>query len=425
MSPLMLSLIASAGLGAVIGLIRQWHEQSVEKETGEYRGIRTFTFMCMLGCVAAFLSDGYSAAIFPVVVVAVAAHAIFGPGSATNAAGSTGFMATLLTLLIGALVAWDFHKEAVVIAALTVVLLGLKRPIHDWTRKFTEADIRATLQFVAITGVILPLVPNQAFGPFDGFNLHTTWMMVVLISAVGFAGYVLMRLLDARAGIVLTSLLGGLASSTATTLAFSRRSREDPVHSEHYALAVALACTVMLPRLLIVLSVVNASLAKQLLLPLGLMVVPGIACAAFVWWRHRGKRSASRQPEISNPLGLGTAIKFALLFAAINFGVKAAEHFGHLKQSLLPLAFVSGLTDVDAITLSIAKNLHGESADSTLAAKAIILATIANSALKAGLAAAFGSAVLRRWVLVTMALVIGCGLAGFFLVGDERFAPAP
>lgn len=425
MHPLMLSLIASAGLGAMIGLIRQWNEQEDKTGHSEFAGMRTFTLWSLLGCAAAFISDEYSPAVLPVVFAVVGAHSILPRrGTKAETAGSTTFVASLLTVLVGSLVFWQQHQEAIVLTALMVVLIGLKDPIHAWTRAFTEQDIRATLQFVAITGVILPLVPDQAYGPFDGFNPHSVWMMVVLISGVGFAGYVLMRLLDARAGIVLTSLLGGIASSTATTLAFSRRSREDQTHSESYAMAVAIACTVMLARMLAILALVNRPLTLQLLLPFGLMALPGVACAVFFWWRQKSKRNTANQPAIGNPLSLMTAVKFALIYAIISFLVKAAEQSGHLQDGLLPIAFVSGLTDLDAIALSIAESLNAEELASALAVKAIILAAIANSALKAGLTVALGSPALWRRVLILMAGTIVCGLVGIFLVGGEDAATA-
>lgn len=416
--PFLLSLVASAGLGAMIGLIRQWSEQTAKDQPAEYSGVRTFTFWSVLGCVAAFLSAEYSPAILPVILAAVAVHHAVQGARQDDGPGSTTFAATLLTILVGALVNWEHHEEAVLISALTVVLLGLKHPIHAWTRKFNETDIRATLQFVAVSGVILPLVPDEDYGPFDAFNPHSTWMMVVLISGIGFAGYVLMRLLDTRAGIVLTSLLGGLASSTATTLAFSRRSREDPAAAGHYAIAVAIACTVMLPRVLVVLGLVNRQLAMELLVPFGVMALPGIGCAAFIWWRQHGKHRKTDQPAIGNPLSLMTAVKFGALYALISFLVKAAAQSGHLQQSLLPLAFVSGLTDLDAISLSVARNLNAGEEGLGLAARAIITAAAANSLLKGVLAVSLGRGALRGYIAVMMACTIAAGVAAaFFLVG--------
>jgi uncharacterized membrane protein (DUF4010 family) len=419
LEPLLLSTIAAAGLGAMIGLIRQWSEQASKKNNGEFSGVRTFTFWSVLGCVAAFLSQEYSAAVLPVIVAMVGIHlALQARKEDDSAPGSTTFAATLLTMLIGALVQWEHGEEAALLAALTVVLLGIKHPVHAWTKKFNETDIRATLQFVAITGVILPLVPNEDFGPYGGFNPYSTWMMVVLISGVGFAGYVMMRLLDTSAGIVLTSVLGGVASSTATTLAFSRRSREDPASSAYYAMGVAIACTIMLPRVLVLLGLIHRPLAMQLLLPFGAMAVPGVACAVFIWWRQHGRKHQTDQPTIGNPLSLMTAIKFAAIYAVISFLVKAAAESGHLQNSLLPLAFVSGLTDLDAIALSVARNLNSGEEGLGLAARAIIVAAISNSLLKGVLAVSLGRGALRWYIAIMMAGTIAAGvLAAIFLVG--------
>lgn len=418
MHPLMLALIASAALGAMIGLIRQWDQQG-EDHSGEYAGVRTFTFWSVLGCLAAFVATEHSALTLPVVLLAISGQIVLsGPRPAAAGAGSTTLAAAILTVLVGALVFWERHQEAILISGLMAMLLGLKRPIHAWIRAFNETDIRATLQFVAVTGVILPLVPDRAYGPFDGFNPRSTWMMVVLISGVGFVGYVLMRLLDTRAGIVLTSILGGIASSTATTLAFTRQSRENPAQSPSFALAVAIACTVMLPRVLVIVGFVNRGLAMQLLLPFAIMAVPGVLYAAWSWWSRRNQKAAGDHPTIANPLSLMTAVKFALIYAAISFGVKAAAHFGHMQDGLLPLAFVSGLTDLDAIALSVAGNVDLGEATGGLAAKAVVVAAIANSLVKAALAAIWGSPVLRSRVAIVMGLTIACGVVGFMFIGD-------
>lgn len=414
---LLLALVASAGLGAIVGLVRQWSEQAAKPHPGEYSGVRTFTLWSVLGCVAAFLSDRYVPAVLPVVLIAVSAQFVVrriqSPNS--NGRGSTTFVAALVTVSAGALVYWQHQAEAVLVCALTSVLLGLKNPIHSWTRAFTETDIRATLQFVAITGVILPLAPNRDLGPFGAFNPYSTWLMVVLVSGIGFAGYVAMRLSGPRTGLYLASVLGGISSSTATTLAFSRRSRDDAADAPHYAIAVIIACVIMLPRLVVVVSFVNRALALRLLAPLGLMTLPGIGYALWNWRHRRERRSAGDRPTISNPLSLTTALGFGLLFAALNFGVKTAAHFDWLQRALSPLAFISGLGDVDAIALAVADR---QGIPLELAVRAIILAAIGNSLLKAGLAIWQGAESLRWRVASSLALTIACGVAGFW------FSPA-
>lgn len=418
MHPFLLALIASAGLGALIGLIRQWSEQADRPRGAEYSGLRTFTLWALLGCTGAFLSREYSPAVLPVLVVLIGGHFALHQWrtDATRPTGSTTFAASLITVLIGALLCWGYKQEAVFIAATTGMLLGLKARIHALTRTLTDADIRATLQFIAISGVILPLVPDRDFGPFAAFNPYSTWLMVVLISGLGFTGYVAMRLLGASAGIGLTSLLGGLASSTATTLAFSRRSRDEPALSRHFALAVLAACSMMPPRLLVALGVFNPDLAWRLLPVFALLLAPA-ALYGLWFWARRPAAEAVAAPALTNPLSLATAIKFALLYAGIGFLVKAAASLELLRAALLPLSFVSGLTDVDAISLSVVGGLNRGDIPLTGAAQAVLVATISNTLLKAGLTASLGSPELRRIAGGGLVLTALTGIAAWRLVG--------
>ena len=416
--PLLGPIFASAGLGALIGLIRQWSEQTEHGGKTDFGGVRTHTLWAILGCLGAIASREFTPLALPVIITVVAAHLIVAHVRHGDAGspGSTSFAASLLTLLTGALVAWGHTQTAVVVAALTIVVLGIKQPLHNWTRAFTPADIRGTLQFVAITGVILPLVPNRTFGPFDAFNPYSSWLMVVLISGLGFSGYIAMRIFGTRAGILLTSLFGGLASSTASTLAFSRRSREEPKLSRDCAFAVIVACTVMLPRVVIVVFLLSPSLALRIWPAFAAMAVPALVYAVWhLWFAPRSDKTTVASPAMSNPLSLVTAIKFALLYAIIAFLVKAATAL-ELQSGLLPLSFISGLTDVDAISLSMANNLRSATVTLELASSAVVIAAVANSLLKAVLAASLGSPLLRLRagsVLVATALV---GAAAMFLL---------
>ena len=402
-------IAASACLGALIGLIRQWSEQKKHPDDPavDFGGVRTHTLWAVLGFLGGALTPQQAWAL-PVIVIAIAAQQVASRWRipSPNNMGGTSFAAMLLTLFIGALMAWDSTKAAILLTMLTMVVLGIKQPLHAWTRHFTSEDVRAALQFIAITGVILPLVPNEPMGPFDGFNPYSTWLMVVLISGIGLVGYAAMRLLGTKSGIVVTSLLGGLASSTATTLAFSRRSREDPGLSIHYAFAISTACTVMVPRVIAIIAVLNPKLAWATAMPLALMTLPALAFAGWYALRPAGELTVGA-PSMSNPLSLRTSIKFALLYALFAFLVKAATQLDW-QQGLLPLSFVSGLTDMDAIALSMADNQKTGAVTMELAAKAVLVGAIANALLKAGITVWLGSPQLRRpaaGVLVATALV--------------------
>lgn len=416
MSDLILHIVVSAGLGALIGLIRQWGEQA-GRHPGDFAGVRTHTFWALLGCLSAFAGHQHAPFALPAVMVLVAAHLIARTVNEDdrNPPGSTAFAGALLTIFCGALIFWGETKSAILVAATTMVMFGLKQRIHAWTRHITDDDIRATLQFVAISGVILPLVPDQNMGPFGAFNPFSTWLMVVLISGLGFAGYVAIRMIGAHVGILLMGFLGGLASSTASTLAFSRRSREEPQLSDQYAVAVAAACTVMLARVLVATSLVSPEFARGLLVPFGLMAIPGMCYAAWAWFRgHTPPKGYA--PALGNPLSLATAIKFAVLYALIAFGVRVIGAQGW-TAGLLPLSFISGLTDMDAISLSVATDHGTDVASLSLGVRAVVVAAVANTLLKLGMAVGLGSPALRWRVGLLLGTTMALGIVWLFLRG--------
>lgn len=332
-----------------------------------------------------------------------------------QAEGYTTFAVMMETFFLGALVYIGAQTIAVMLAAGTMVLLGSKRSISLWTRKFTPGDMFNVLQFVAITGVVLPLVPNRGYGPFAALNPFDTWLMVVLMAGVGFAGYVLVRLFGTRAGIMMTGLLGGLASSTATTLAFSRKSKTAPDLSIPCTLAVVLACNVMLVRVAVMLGAISMELLRDAALPLAMLLAPGVLLAAWGWWQTRKLTDTVATPEVRNPMGLGTAIRFAVLYAVIKLLVKAAVET-KFTTAILPIAAISGLTDMDAIVLSLARSVTEKTVAVPLATHGIIIAAISNSVLKGALAASLGSPALRWRVLVAMTLTTAAGVAAIFLI---------
>lgn len=418
MPSLLLPLVLSAVFGALIGMIRQWRDQAQEPVHGDLGGMRTYAFWAMIGCVGAFAAEKTSPATLVAIFALVGAHQIVArvSGPIESRPGSTTFASSLITLLLGCLVYWEEYMPALLLAATTMVLVGNKPRLHAWTRGFTADDMRGALQFVAISGIILPLAPNRDYGPYGAFNPYSIWLTVVLISGLGFAGYIALRVYRSRAGIALMSLFGGLASSTASTLAFSRRSKLHPACSEDYALAVAIACTVMLPRVLVPVAIINRQLAIDLIWPMTWMAVPGILYSLWVWLRNRPGCAEGDVPELGNPLSLSIALKFAALYAVVTFLVKAVHAQGWV-QGIMPLSFLTGLFDVDAIALSIA---HNEST-AQLAVRAVTLGAIANTLLKAGIAATLGSPALRRRTLVVLGATALAGAGAMFYTPDFGF----
>lgn len=402
---LLLAIVISAALGAAVGLIRQWTDWEEENRDIDSGGARTYSLRAVLGCLSAGVADR-SPSLLGVLVVAITAHELFATTRmARRRAGRTSFTAVLLTILTGALVGWGELVAAIVVASVTAITLAVKGPVHAWTERFTRDDVRVTLQFVAVTGVILPLVPNRTFGPGDAFNPYATWLMVVFISAIGFAGYVAMRWLGPRAGILWTSLLGGIASSTATALAFSRRSGQDPQLSVSCSLGVVIASLLMFVRVIAIVAVFSPVLACAVAERFAIMAAPAvIATMVLLVLQHRQKHDVGI-PALRNPLSLGTALKFGALYAVVTLLVKIVRT--HWQAGLLPLSFFSALTNMDAITLSLA---HGALAIRTAAA-ALVVAAVANTLVKIGLALALGSAVARVAVGISLGLTATAGVA--------------
>lgn len=418
MDNLLQSLIVSASLGALIGMIRQWGEQQDDdKAANHFAGLRTFVLWSLIGYTAAYISSEHVPYAFLMAMALIGSHLILhGVASKKREMiGLTTGAATIITVMLGALVFWGHLLFAVMLAALTMIVLGVKQLSHAWTRKFTDEDIRSTLQFVAVTGVVLPLVPNESYGPYEAINPYSLWLMVVLISGLGFVGYILMRLLGTRAGVFLTGLVGGLASSTATTLAFSRESKAYPELSGGFALAIVLACTIMLGRVLIILGFIYPPFIQALWLPFTIMALPGLIYAGFVGIIGKRNKESTDLSNLKNPLGLAIAIKFALIYGVVLFLVKVLSQTD-LSEGLLALSFVSGLTDMDAIALSITNSLKDGNVALKIATQALILSAIANTLLKAGLVFSIGAPQLRKHIAIALGATVIAGAGAFFLV---------
>jgi len=285
--------------------------------------------------------------------------------------------------------------------------------LHRLARRVELADIEATLTFAVISVIILPLLPNQNFGPppLDVINPYKIWLMVVLIAGLNFLGYVLVKVLGNEHGLALTGILGGLVSSTAVTLSFSQRSRREPEMSSAFVLAIVIAWTIMFLRVVIMVGIINRALAASLAVALGCMALAGLlVCLAL--WRRRAHETGVVAAG-ANPFELGEAIKFGLLFGIVTIVAKAAEVY--LGATGLYLAgAVAGATDVDAIALSMANRATTTPESIKIAAYTIVIAVISNTLVKAGMVAFMGAPAMRRTiVLVTLILLVAAAVGAW------------
>lgn len=399
-------LAISLGLGLLIGLQR-------ERSDSHLGGIRTFPLISLLGTVCGMLAKpfGWAALIggFTAVgAVLVVANYLKARSDPTHEPGQTTEIAALLTFALGAYVVDGNRSAAFVAAGIIVVLLHLKGPMHRFVNAMGDHDMTAVMQFVVITLIVLPLLPNRAYGPYNVLNPYDIWRMIVLIVGLSLAGYVAYKVLGQRAGTFLGGILGGMISSTATTVAYSKRSREAPDLHRLALFVIMIASAIAYARVLIEIAAVAPRQFRVMAVPLGLMLAWMLLISGGLYLMIRGHQRAINEP--SNPAELKSALVFGALYALVIFAVGAArQHLG--ENALYAVAIISGLTDMDAITLSIAQMVHHGRIDAGSGWQLILVASLSNLVFKAGIATFLGGRRFGRGVLLAFALGIAGGLA--------------
>jgi uncharacterized membrane protein (DUF4010 family) len=403
-------------IGVLIGIERE-KRRDTEITIG---GIRTFILMAMLGAVGGFLSSQFSS-MWPLLVVlgvgslTVVAGFLMDADERKGPIGLITELAAIAVILLAGLATLGHAALAVCLGIVVAALLAYKQPLHGLIDRIGWDDIFAGLRLLIATFIVLPLLPDQTIDPWQALNPRELWLLVVLISALSMVGYVATRWLGPGRGAVITGLTGGLVSSTAATLAFSRQSRESSGLHSAYLLAIGtlIAWTVMFARVVVIASAVYPALLRELAVSMAIMGLAGLAgVAALYWWDRRSQKSVedgkdgSADIAVSTPFSLTQAVKFALLYGAVLLLVKIVGNFER-PEGLYLVAALAGLTDVDAITLSMSQYARGGGMQ--IATVAIIIAALTNTAVKAGMAAAIGSAEYRRPMLAVTALL---GLAG-------------
>lgn len=389
---------SALALGVLLGLERE-RTKSVERS---FAGVRTIGLIALSGALAAYFDQMLGVPWLALLLFAAVALLIVVSYAVTAARGELGItteVTALLAFLLGWLCMRDHIALAGGLAVASALILALKDWLHELAKRIEPRDVEATLKFAIVTLIILPLVPNETFGPppLDVLNPHQIWLMVVLISAVNFLSYILVKVVGPEHGFGLTGLLGGMVSSTAVSLGFAQRSRAQPEQSPALALGILLAWTVMFVRVVVIIAVVNIALAARLLPVMGGLTVASVAICAWLWRRRASTVGKADVAAGENPFELWQAVRFGLAFGVVILAARAAEVY--LGEAGLYLAgAVAGLTDVDAISLSMANLVHGDGARTTVAMTTIVIAVGANTLVKTGMAVVLGAPPLRRLV---------------------------
>lgn len=388
----------AALIGLMVGLEREHSHQ--DSETSHFAGIRTFPLMTLLGCTAAFLSTQGQPWLFAVgfAGLAVLVLIVYAFSAQQGDLGVTTEVVVLLVYLIGGLIYWNHAWLAVALGVIVTVLLAARPALHGLVARIEREDIYAALKFGVVSAVVLPLLPNQAYGPWEVLNPFRIWLMVVFVSAIGFAGYVAIKLLGPQRGIGITGLLGGLVSSTAVTLSFSQRSRDAAPLGKYLAFGIVVASVTMYPTVLVQALVFNRRLAGEIWLPLLLLSALGTGLCVFLWQSVQSQEE--QDTKLTNPFRLWPAIQFGLIFGAVLLITRGAQAFLG-DTGVYVTSFLAGLTGLDAVTLSMAQ-LAGSSVSYGVAAQALLLAVTANTLAKAALTLVLGARSLRRYTLPSL-----------------------
>jgi len=389
-------------LGLLVGMQR-------ERSASAIAGIRTFPLIAMFGTVCAWLAVPYGGWILAAGLLAVPALLLVANLAQIKTGeidpGLTTEIAALLLYGVGACLVIGQMPVAVALGGAVALLLHLKRPLHKFVKVIDETDVKAIMQWVLVTLVILPILPNQDYGPYGVLNPFKIWLMVVLMVGISLVGYIAFKVFGAKGGTLLGGLLGGLISSTATTASFARRSARTTGSANLAALVIMIASTTVFIRVLIEVAAVAPGHFLQIGPPLGAMlVICGVITAIALWFNP--DRTAEL-PTPDNPAELKSALFFGAVYAVVILAVAAAkDYFG--SRGLYTVAVLSGLTDMDAITLSTAQLVHGGSLDAGTGWRVILVAAISNLFFKAGIVAVLGA----RALLGRIALLFGAALAG-------------
>jgi uncharacterized membrane protein (DUF4010 family) len=398
-------LALSLGLGLLVGFQREWAAKPLA-------GIRTFPLVALLGTLAAQLATAYGGWVLAAGFLALAAVVWSGSqqthAGASPESGITTEIALLVMFVVGATVAQGQQIAAVAVTGAVAVLLHWKQPLHAFVRRVGEEELRSVMQLVLIGLVILPALPDESFGPFQVLNPFQIGSMVVLIVGLSLVAYLAQRFAGAGVGTVLAGVLGGLVSSTATTVSYARRTSAAPKRVPATALVLALSSAVVLPRVLVLAAVVApgvlAAIAPPLLAMFAIML--GLAGVTYLLVRGELESGAVDHP----PSDLRVAVGFGLLYAAVLLGVATARHWFGLG-GVYVVAALSGLTDVDAITLSAVQLVRAGREPVEIVWRLVLVAVLANLVLKGAAAIALGHPRIRRWVCALFGSAIALGVA--------------
>ncbi|MEX3007218.1 MgtC/SapB family protein [Hoeflea sp. TYP-13] len=416
-SDIYLQLAVALAIGTLIGIERGWHERDNPEGT-RVAGVRTFALIGLLGGIFGLLTRGQGAigllalvVVFVVVTITVAAFRYREAASAGDF-GTTTVVAAMLTFALGAFTVLGDTVAAAAFGVGVAGILASKAALHEWVKRITWQELRASLVLLAMTVILYPILPEQMSGFFGTLNPRELWLMTIMIAALSFVGYLAIKIAGERTGILLSGLAGGLVSSTVTTMNMSRLAKAHPDRERLFAGGTVFAGAIMVFRVLVIVGVFNPLLMRWLAPPL-LLAGTTMVCSG-VFLMRRGDAETDHEPlSLRNPFNLKSVLGFGALLAFVMVVVDAAA--GRVGETgILTVAAVSGLADIDAISLSLARLGRSQLATGSTAL-AILVAVLANTVSKVGLAWFIGGARQGLRLLLTALAAAAMGYLGYLL----------
>lgn len=406
LTPFFTGLLTAAGVGLIIGLEREFNTHDEPAHIG---GIRTFILVAMLGFCAGWMGrSGLNEVLITVlagffVLVAVAYYV----QTLHHKMGLTTEIALMLTLLLGVAIASGYVRESLAVVVLMTLVLSLKEKLHGFIQRITEDELFAFIKFIVLALLVLPLLPDEPFGPENLLNLRDMGWIAVLVLSISFTGYLLLKFGKPHKGILLTALIGGLFSSTLVAWVFSARSRERPDLSAAFGAGIVSASSIMFARVFALSALFSVGVALRLLPVLALMLLGTLLMG---WRALRTRQPDGDAPQLSpgNPLDLKNAVFFILLYIGVTLLMFGSRQWLDPALSYLAGA-LAGVADIDAITISTAKWSAATPDSQREAAVIILLAVMSNTAFKLLVSVFNGARALRRPVLTGFGVVLLLG----------------
>ncbi|MEB3224627.1 MAG: MgtC/SapB family protein [Synechococcus sp.] len=407
-------LAIALALGVIIGLERGWRNRADDEGFGD-SGLRNFAISGLLGGISALLAQNWGFGVLMAIFLGLAGLAATSyvlTAQKSGDYGTTTELALLTTFCLGALALSGFTQEAIAVAVVVAWILGAKPELTKTLNWLQRQELIATLQLLLIAVVVLPLLPNEAMGPWEALNPRAIGWLVLLIAGISYIGYFAIRLLGSQVGLLLTGFFGGIASSTALTVSFSRMAKQQPNETISLAAGIVLANGIMAPRLLLVIAVVSQNLAYRLAAPLLVLgFIPLVAAVAIARWKNPAQERTPTPITVSNPVELGSAIQYTALLVILSLLVRWAQaEFG--EQGIYLLSALSGFADVDAVSLSLANAVQGDLSEK-VAMYGIWLAVTVNTLVKVGFTRTIGNPKLAYWC---GSIMLSGLIAGFLIL---------